>query len=270
MDLQKNFTWNVKEIPSVIRLKGKYQENGTKTLVRSDNDVMLSVVGKDYGTAQPKWFADQVASLGAIIQTPLTGFQEFDEGRKIAAYLKTDRKKICGFPMQEFLVICTGYDNQATFLGTSSKLLRCDNEFGSILKQAKVRHTKNHRANVESLFRDYKEYALLRDQFYESFEGFRKIKIKKDIPEKLVNHLLDIDPEQKISTRKRNIKELVLESVHTEIEDLGWNAFGLFNGVTHYTTHVLNPRKENILGNFFGQQNVLNQKAFNYCQTLIN
>jgi hypothetical protein len=56
-------------------------------------------------------------------------------------------------------------------------------------------------------------------------------------------------------------------SIKREMRDLGNNAFGLFNGVTWYTSHEMRNA-----GADFGRQdstaNLINQKAYRFCNQL--
>jgi hypothetical protein len=51
--------------------------------------------------------------------------------------------------------------------------------------------------------------------------------------------------------------------------ELGNNAWGLFNGVTYYTTHVMKSRGSNEMSTMFGAKNTANQIAYNLGLELI-
>lgn len=88
----------------------------------------------------------------------------------------------------------------------------------------------------------------------------------------MVERLTRMNDEEKLgnelSTRKTNIISSINYSIDRECADLGNNAFGLFNGITHYTTHIKNS-KNNAFGNLFGSLNELNQTAFKFCNELV-
>jgi hypothetical protein len=56
-------------------------------------------------------------------------------------------------------------------------------------------------------------------------------------------------------------------SIKREMKDLGNTAFGLFNGVTWYTTHEMrnSEAKQSMIN---GTANRINQKAFRFCSNL--
>jgi hypothetical protein len=55
-------------------------------------------------------------------------------------------------------------------------------------------------------------------------------------------------------------------SIDKECLALGDNLFGLFNGVTHYTTHI-KKAKETTFGNALGTLARINQDAFQFCES---
>jgi hypothetical protein len=59
------------------------------------------------------------------------------------------------------------------------------------------------------------------------------------------------------------------ESIQSEMKDLGKNAWGLFNGVTYYTSHRM--RRGNAgFGNTNGTAQQLNARAWEYCKKLVS
>jgi hypothetical protein len=57
------------------------------------------------------------------------------------------------------------------------------------------------------------------------------------------------------------------KSIDREMKDLGNNAFGLFNGVTWYTTHEMRT-SDLVTSQISGTANLINQKAFRFCNNL--
>lgn len=67
---------------------------------------------------------------------------------------------------------------------------------------------------------------------------------------------------------KNNIIANIEYSIQKECSALGDNALGLFQGITHYTTHIKNS-KSKVFGNPFGSLNELNQTAYAFCEGLV-
>lgn len=88
--------------------------------------------------------------------------------------------------------------------------------------------------------------------------------------EGLKRKVLNIAPSEnikEISTRKANQLAMLNTSIEKEMTAIGRNCFGLFNSVTHYTTHKKKQKHETI-GNVMGGKAKLNDIAYNYCKTI--
>lgn len=107
---------------------------------------------------------------------------------------------------------------------------------------------------------------------YENFEKMRTVELDEATKRLAMDYFLQVSKEERlsgeISTRKINQLEVLQNSVFTEINDLGDNLFALFNGVTRYTTHELNP-KERAFGNLFGTPADVNKRAYEYALELM-
>ena len=61
--------------------------------------------------------------------------------------------------------------------------------------------------------------------------------------------------------------KVLRQSIEKEMKDIGNNAFGLFNGVTWYTSHEMR-NAESVAGRMSGTANQINQKAYRFCNNL--
>ena len=60
--------------------------------------------------------------------------------------------------------------------------------------------------------------------------------------------------------------------MNSEMSELGQNAWGLFNGVTWYTTHDMKKKEatKNIFGNVSGDiRHSLNRQGFDFCKEIV-
>jgi hypothetical protein len=71
-----------------------------------------------------------------------------------------------------------------------------------------------------------------------------------------------------VNQRKKNSwAETLLKSIEHEMDSLGSNAFGLWNGVTWFTTHHILRREKIISGR--GPIGQIHEKTHSYLKTLI-
>jgi hypothetical protein len=142
-------------------------------------------------------------------------------------------------------------------------VFRCQNEFSHIQTLQSVRHNQKMEGRIDELKMYYADYAKQEAKLMKTFDEWLVKPISANDREHFVNTVLDIDPtdEKELSPRKRNIKGDLMLSVSREIDAMGSNLWSLFNGVTHYTSHVKQSTSR-IFGNPIGTLGSLNKTAF--------
>jgi len=202
-----------------------------------------------------------------------TGFMEAKGGNVVLGYLQNNQgtQTINGHDVNEFLVLGNTFDgSKGIFVGTSSQMIRCMNQWGKIVKSNIIKHTKNNGFKIEELQKAYEVYFKDKEKTNEIFAKMAKINIDADILEALTLRLFEADTKhEKVSTRKTNQMDAFSTSVAKETADLGMNLFGFFNSVTHYTTHQTN-QKETVFGNLTGTNEKLNSRAFELALEMVH
>ena len=272
-DLSKELNWDVdvKEVQTLDNIA----IDSHRAIVRNDNDHVISVMKKSYHPLSNENFKERVARLADISGFELTGFNEFKEGAKVLAFLKNNGEvtKIGNHQMDNYMVIGNSFDGSSSFfVGTSTVLIRCQNQFSQIGKMMKVRHTKNSEIKMDGLYTYFDFYLNTRDKMFENFNRFGQVKTNDEIREKMVHHVLGIKNSaviSELSTRKTNQIAALYNNIAIEEKDLGTNLWSTFNGITRYTTHELN-RDNQTFGNVFGSAATFNDKAYELAVQLEN
>ncbi len=247
---------------------------GYKGIYRSDNDKLLNIAKASYTPTRNAKFIEITEKLHEITGFPIQNYYTVDDGKKVLAFLKcTESIQVCGHEFNDYLMIGNSFDGSTGFfIGNSSVMVRCKNRFSKNFRQMQVNHTKNNSLRVDGLVQYFDMFMNQRKQLFKNMVRFSEVKIDDSIKKALVERLTKMNDEEKlgtdISTRKSNIISKLNYSIDRECADLGNNAFGLFNGITHYTTHIKNS-KNNAFGNPFGSLNELNQTAYNFCNELV-
>ena len=269
--LATNLNWDLKTqtllIPGITETK-------RKVILRDDNSLLLGVVGKDYC---PVTNADLMHFVKAIVRTgefEFKGFDEINEGKIILAFLqnKNPNLKLNNCPMREYLIIGNSHDGTRPFyIGTGSSLIRCENQFYSTLKVFKRKHTSPIRMSdieVREIIRLYKQK---KNRIYEAFDGMEHVHVHEGIVSRLIKEIhkmLHADCKQTNWQDSPSMRTLN-NCIYKEMKDLGNNAFGLFNGVTWYTSHEMRNAGCDF-GRMNGTANKINQKAYRFCMQLKN
>lgn len=283
------FGWDIQKKDLFLGDGRKLQSH--YALKRSDSDLILHTHKNSY-----KEFSNtELSKLAKFVSQhsgmEVTATSEFQDGKTVFAFLKNEKlEKIGEHKIQDYLVIGNGHNGRhSLFIGTSTELLRCMNQFGMIQKNLNIRHSKNMELKID----DYKvmvaNYFSDQADLYKTFRLFRDVKIDNKVKENLTQHLFNTqlhktgidfqdvrntfgdDKAKKnlkgISTRKLNQLDDFYNSINKETNELGNTAWGFFNGVTHYTTHVDKSSVDNL--GMIGKGAWLNQKAFNVLKELI-
>ena len=263
--------WDIRENP--IFANNKKLDNH-KAIFRNDNDNLLNVARKSYTPTTNARFVEVVEKMHEITGFPIKCFDEFEGGKKVLAFLEcTEPIKVGGYDFEDFMIIGNSHDSSTGFfIGNSSKMIRCANRFSKIFRQLQVHHTRNHDQKIDGLLRYFENYMKERKELFLSMARMTNTVVDKSIKKALIERLARVHEEEslgivELSARKKNVISNLDISINHECFDLGENAFGLFQGVTHYTTHIRKNR-ENVFGNALGGASRINEEAYNFCKAL--
>lgn len=247
---------------------------GYKAITRSDTNEVLNVCKDSYTPTTNQKFIETAFQISNITGYEVMQFCEVKGGKKVLAFLKVNNPmKIGGYDFKEWLMLGNSHDGSTGFfIGNSNMMVRCENRFSKTFQHFKVFHTSNHYGKIDDLVKTFDTYNSQRSKFINSLGEYIDFEIVKEDKQNLVNLIAEVKPEEiedpsKMSTRKSNLVSSINNSIEIETKALGNNLFGLFNGITHYTSHVKKTR-EHVFCNALGGANDINNLAFNYCQFL--
>ena len=272
----EKLTFEVKETPVLYDFNGEIITSNThKAIVKAETGKQLSTMKNSYNTMHTSDFMESVERMSEISGFNKAGYSELDEGRIILAHLKNNGEnfEIGGHKIEDYLVMGSSFDGRYSFfIGTSTVLLRCSNQFSKLSRMEKVRHTKSAPKRREELMSGLEVYFEERRDMYRNFEKMREVKVDPEILRMAQDYVLSIDKHDrldgKLSTRKQNQLNLLHNDMILEMNDLGENVWALMNGVTKYTTHTM-KQKERTFGNLFGNSANINKRAYEFATSLI-
>ncbi len=273
--LDKTILWEVEEQPVIIN--GAIAPN-SKAILRSDNHEILSVKSGRYKLFKNDDLMTLAEKICDLANFEVAGYAEFMGGKKMLAYLqnKDSHLYLNGEKLKEYMLIGNTHDGSGcVFIGTANCLIRCTNQFSQDLRILSERHVGTMNFDSIELKKIIESYVEGRDELYHIFERMKSIPTNTRMREGLITHLLNVSPENKIIYENTNIvlpeqdrESLLRNGIQREMNAVGENVWGLFNGVTWYTSHDIKTNRPS-LGNVAGLANVMNKKAFEYCTKLI-
>lgn len=270
--LQK-LTFEVQQSPVLYSIDGETLTSKThKVISKSESNIPLSVMKNSYNPMMNQDFTETTERMQEISGFSFEGYSEIDNGRIILSHLKNNLQdfSINGNKIDDYLLMGSSFDGRYSFfVGTTTVLLRCKNQFSHITQAEKVRHTKSAPKRREDLMKSLEVYFQARKMMYSNFEEMTKIKVDPILKQKAIDYILQVSQEDRIagtiSTRKLNIMEVLDQNISYEMGDLGQNMWGLFNGVTKWSTHE-RTQKESIFGNVFGSNAIVNDRAHDFAK----
>ena len=267
-ELNKAFNWEVEEKQVLV---DGYPDRNYKALVRSDRNEVLSIMSGRYRTFRNGDLAKLCEDICKYAGFGMAGFDEFRRGKLVIAYLETNRKgvKVNGHNLQEYLTIGNTHDGSGKiFIGTANYLFRCENQFSRIFRVFDTPHTRDLRFDSEEIRDIVNQFRNGSDELYGKFELMKQIRIDQGLIDQLVREVLETNMIDSSEVKGGEREELLRAGIKKETEALGNNVWGLFNGVTWYTSHDLRNSRGGI-GNVNGVAQLVNEKAFKFCTNIL-
>ena len=268
--------WEVERHPVSFERNGKLiTDPNFMVLSRSDNEQVLSVMSKKYCPMKVEEFEKATARMQEVSGMEMKGFQEFNDGKILLSILKNKEPLLVNsYPIDDYLVMGTSFNGeQPFFIGTSTILIRCQNSFSHIHPVSRIRHTRFSFERREEVLSGLETYLKNREGIYTNFARMQEVDIQEEDKELFVNQILPL-PEGKtleeVSVRTLNRRASLMECIEGETSELGNNVFGLFQGLTKFTSHVFQAKKEAPFANLIGTANDLNQRGYRYALNKIS
>jgi len=269
-EFDPSLDWEVMQNP--IFDKNGNEVKGHKILTNSQTGGVLQVCKETYTPTTNGQFTEAVDLIQQYTGFELTGYASFKGGSKVMAYLKnTDPKSPLGLKLNEHFVLGNSHDGStAFFMGITTNIFRCGNMFSQQNMRAKVYHRSDQAQRIKNAVETIDLYYDQQKNLYTHWEDLANTKALPGDPATVIDTLLDIptqDVNQSISTRKQNIRRDMFNAMTREVQDLGGNMFAVFNGITRYTSNIM-QQKNPLYGNPFGRAGDLNKKALKLCSDM--
>ena len=236
----------------------------------------MNVCKKGYNPMSNASFIRSVERFADVTNFPIEAIYELEGGKKMLGFLKcTEPFEVGGFEFKDHLMIGNGHDGQTTFfVGNSNMMIRCSNRFARQYRALKVKHSRGLTIGVERIQEEFYNYRKSLRTFYKTLNDFSKVEVSKEIHDSMIARLANLSREERlgqaeISTRKQNIISTIEACFRTEMADTGHTLFGLFNGLTNYTTHEMSVTADNGMS-MFNRAERLNLAGYQHCLNIAN
>jgi len=236
-----------------------------KAIIRDDTNTVLSVHGEGYYPYQNHQLIELLDKVSQQVGLPIHKGGMFGDGKKVFIQLKSNDLKLGTDRVEGFITGVNSFDGSTSLaFGPSNITISCQNTFFAAFRNmdTKVRHTKNMVMRVDEICRGLERVIEEEAVMFEDIKQMADTKMTKENQEWVSRVLFNIErevnlnDEKSLSTVTRNKLSRFEIDLNGELKDKGDSLWGLFSGVTKYTTHsmIKGDNSENKMFGVYGQR----------------
>lgn len=249
--------WEVSKQPLLLP---SGHETGFYGIVRSDNQHTFTTAKEGYTPYQNSELAELLIRISEKTGYDIHSGGMFNGGGKVYIQLNTgnqiqdigkDRTQVKGY-----ITGINSHDGTTSLKwGNANITISCSNTFAMAMKQLKqsARHTASIHDRVESSIREITGIVEAEKSLFDTFIRLSEVPVTKNNIVQVVREVTGVDiqmsrhdAEKSFSTYALNRSEELMASINRELSGKGDTMWGLFSGVTYYTSHVLPvPKRDN-------------------------
>ncbi len=245
-------------------------------IVREDTGEVFTTVSEAYEPTQNHTIIETMQEIAEDNELDIVKALPLHGGRKVVVQMKRpdNINVIGGETTEEYIYAINGHDGSSSLkFGFINKVIFCQNQFAWLSGNAfsGYRHTKSIQDKVKELPR-----IINFTDHYDKISDLQEFSLRnasQDLINDTIDYLTETDKlsivnnDHNYSSRRMNIRNDIKTCIQIEMNRIGYNKWGLFNGITRYTTHHKSvpkrnhSRQESILT---GSGKSMNEKAFNF------
>ncbi len=229
-------------------------------IVREDNDTVLGIHSEGYVPYQNEQLMELLLKVSNKTGLKIHSGGHFRDGGKVYVQLKSDTLNIGTDRVEGYITGINSFDGSTSLsFGPSSKTISCQNTFWGVYRnlENKVRHSKSLTNRVEEISRQIQQIEMVEQDMFQDIKRLADTRFDDVIKDRVIRTLFDIErgvdyhDEEQISTVKSNKLSRFYVDLNGELKEKGDNLWGLFSGVTKYTTHSIS-KQDNTENKMFG------------------
>jgi phage/plasmid-like protein (TIGR03299 family) len=279
---QFGLRWSVNKEPLFLA-------DGTQTpfvgIVRDDTRQVFSTCKDSYNPYQNSELAELLIRIADIGGYEIHKGGMFKDGSKVYVQLKSgnvidgigkNRDKVIGYTTG-----INSHDGSTSLKwGSTNITISCQNTFNAASKELanSLRHTNNLHNKIDIYLREVGIAVVEEKSLFDKFIKLSEIPVVQKHITKVVREVTGVDilmneveAKDKFGTYNLNRTSELLECISLEMAQKGDTMWGLFSGVTNYTTHIMPvPKRENarLESKYVGNGGKIDNRVFDLISTL--
>ena len=248
-----------------------------KAIVREDTNKVLSIHGEGYYPYQNHQLIELLDKVSQKSGLEIHRGGSFGDGQKVFIQLKSNDLKLGDDKIEGYITGINSFDGTTSLaFGPSNITISCQNTFFGAFRSmdTKVRHTKNMVMRVDDICRGLEKVVEEESKMFEDIKMLSETRMTKEsedwVTRTLFNIMRDVDlnDEESVSTVTRNKLSRFEIDLNGELKEKGSSLWGLFSGVTKYTTHSM-KKDDNSENKMFGVYGNREREIFNKLVELV-
>lgn len=211
-------------------------------------------INKTFATCKDGYEAFQNSELCELVNEAAGGLGlSVDKGGMFKdgalVYLQLETESVSGLGknrdvIRKWVSAINSHDGSiALKWGMTNITISCQNSFWHAAKQLhnQAKHTSSMRSKIDLMMRQIESVQLEEKSLYDMFFKFANVPVTKQAIERVTKLTLNVDLDSKpedISTQALNKMNLFAGAMQNEMKQKGETLWGLFSGVTKFTTHM--------------------------------
>jgi phage/plasmid-like protein (TIGR03299 family) len=272
-----NLNWKVRT--ETVQTESGIILDDHRALIRDDTNKVLSIRSDSYQPYQNEELVELLERVSDMSGYEIRSGGHFGDGKKVYIQLKSDNLILGNDVVEGYLTGVNSFDGSTSLaFGPSNVTISCQNTFFASFREIKtrVRHTKNMKIQIDEICLRLENAKREEKKIFDKIVRFSETPFDDVLKQKVTKALFDIDPKlnlnkvddyEQISTRTQNNLSRFYIDLNGELKEKGENMWGLFSGITKYTTHSL--KGEMMENKMFGMYGKRELGIFNHMTELV-
>lgn len=233
---------------------------GYHAIIRDDNNATLSVRSESYHPYQNHELMDLLYKVSQKTGLPIHNGGFFGDGHKVYVQLKSNDLKLGNDRVEGYVTGINSFDGSTSLaFGNTNVTISCQNTFFAAYREVsnKVRHTKYMDTKIDEICVRLESAVLEEKEIFNTITKMSEVRMDDKVRDLVTRALFNVDRKidlqdvDAISTVTRNKMTRFFIDLNGEVNQKGDNLWGLFSGVTKYTTHSMS-KGDNTEAKLFG------------------
>jgi phage/plasmid-like protein (TIGR03299 family) len=264
-----NLDWKVRQEP--VQTQSGIIIPGRMAIVREDTNIPLSIMAETYQPYQNHELIELLERVSNQTGMEIKKSGSFGDGEKVFIQLKSNDLKLGNDRVEGYLTGVNSFDGSTSLaFGPSNVTISCTNSFFAAFRglNTKVRHTKNMVLRIDDICRSLENVLEEEKQMFNNIVKLSETRIGVNDIDNVLRHLFNVKKEvnlkdaEAIAGVTRSKMDRFYVDMNGELQQKGDNLWGLFSGVTKYTTHSLS-KYDNTEKKMFGVYGNREREIFN-------